>query len=295
MLRSMTAYARASKDSLFGRIVVQISSLNRRHLEVVVNLPREFNIFDTDIKKWVTAQIGRGQVSVDISVSFKEEGPIKVTPNLLLVRQLKKAWEGIASEVGAPLAQAADLTLYVGQENLLTFQQDLVQEDLYRKSLRDVVSEALQQFVVMKVKEGTTLQEDILSRLEKLRSYIRLVSEKCIHTPEKYRQKLLARLQELVPTAMDHEERMLREVAIYSERVDISEEVTRFFSHLDQLEEVLRGQETTVGKKVDFLIQEINREANTIGSKSSEVEIARLVVEAKTELERIREQIQNVE
>ncbi len=295
MLRSMTAYARASKDSSFGRIVVQISSLNRRHLEVVVNLPREFNIFDTDIKKWVTAQIGRGQVSVDISVSFKEEGPIKVTPNLLLVRQLKKAWEGIASEVGAPLAQAADLTLYVGQENLLTFQQDLVQEDLYRKSLRYVISDALQQFVAMKVKEGATLQEDILSRLEKLRSYIRLVSEKCIHTPEKYRQKLLARLQELVPTAMDHEERMLREVAIYSERVDISEEVTRFFSHLDQLEEVLRGQETTVGKKVDFLIQEINREANTIGSKSSEVEIARLVVEAKTELERIREQIQNVE
>ncbi len=291
----MTAYARASKDSSFGRIVVQISSLNRRHLEVVVNLPREFNIFDTDIKKWVTAQIGRGQVSVDISVSFKEEGPIKVTPNLLLVRQLKKAWEGIASEVGAPLAQAADLTLYVGQENLLTFQQDLVQEDLYRKSLRYVISDALQQFVAMKVKEGATLQEDILSRLEKLRSYIRLVSEKCIHTPEKYRQKLLARLQELVPTAMDHEERMLREVAIYSERVDISEEVTRFFSHLDQLEEVLRGQETTVGKKVDFLIQEINREANTIGSKSSEVEIARLVVEAKTELERIREQIQNVE
>ena len=295
MLRSMTAYARASKDSSFGRIVVQISSLNRRHLEVVVNLPREFNIFDTDIKKWVTAQIGRGQVSVDISVSFKEEGPIKVTPNLLLVRQLKKAWEGIASEVGAPLAQAADLTLYVGQENLLTFQQDLVQEDLYRESLRYVISDALQQFVAMKVKEGATLQEDILSRLEKLRSYIRLVSEKCIHTPEKYRQKLLARLQELVPTAMDHEERMLREVAIYSERVDISEEVTRFFSHLDQLEEVLRGQETTVGKKVDFLIQEINREANTIGSKSSEVEIARLVVEAKTELERIREQIQNVE
>ena len=291
----MTAYARASKDSSFGRIVVQISSLNRRHLEVVVNLPREFNIFDTDIKKWVTAQIGRGQVSVDISVSFKEEGPIKVTPNLLLVRQLKRAWEEIAQEVGAPLAQAADLTLYVRQENLLTFQQDLVQEDLYRKSLRDVVSEALQQFVVMKVKEGTTLQEDILSRLEKLRSYIRLVSEKCVHTPEKYRQKLLARLQELVPTAMDHEERMLREVAIYSERVDISEEVTRFFSHLDQLEEVLKGQETTVGKKVDFLIQEINREANTIGSKSAEVEISRLVVEAKTELERIREQIQNVE
>lgn len=295
MLKSMTAYGRAHVVASIGRFVVELYSVNRKHLEINTVLPKELLRYDADIKKWIAAEVGRGQVNVKISLSSDHTTPLVVTPNLALARQLKTAWEAIAQDLGMELNPEMFLKTISRENGILLYDEDAHDEQLYRKVLHEVISQALQQFLAMKVTEGLVLYEDIAARFAKLSLLIKEVALKAPGATTRYRQRLIERLEEVLGGSLENEEKILREVSVYAERVDIAEELTRFDSHLQQVNQLFKGTDHSVGKTLEFLVQEFNREINTIGSKSSDVEVARLVIEIKSELEKIREQIQNIE
>lgn len=296
MLKSMTAYGRACVVTSLGRFVAEIQSVNRKHLEINTFMSRELMRYDADIKKWIAAQVGRGQVNVKITATFDRNIPLLVTPNLALARQLKSAWDAIAQELHLPSEKGFSLELLARESGLLVYEDDIHDEEVYRKSIEEVIVEALKQLVAMKLREGEALYRDIKGRFEKLKPLIKEIAVKSPGATEKYRQKLMERINEVIGReTIENEERILREVCVYAEKVDIAEELTRFESHLQQVNHLLDSDAEALGKTLEFLVQELNREVNTIGSKSSDVDIARMVVEIKTELERVREQIQNIE
>lgn len=293
MLRSMTAYGRASFHSEEGQFVAEIQSVNRKFLDVSIHLPRELMRFENEIKSWLLPYASRGQITVRISAAFEKCAPVMVKPNLPLATQVKEAWSEIIQKLG--LKEAVNAALLSRTDGLLVFEENFADEERYRQALKEVMLQALKGFDGMKRQEGRVLQEDMLVRLKKMQEWMGAIEKKAPDAPKKFRDKLIARLEEVLPGRIENEDRILREVAVYAEKIDIIEEVTRFGSHLKQMQELLEGQDGQVGKKLEFIVQEMNREVNTTGSKSSDIEITRYVIDIKSELERIREQIQNVE
>lgn len=291
----MTAYGRASTISSIGHFIVEIQSVNRKHLEINTFLPKELLRFDADIKKWIGAQVGRGQINVKISVTFDRVSPLVITPNIPLAKQFKAAWDAIALELQLPTDKGFKLSMIADQQGLLLYNEDVKDEELYREALHQAVSEALNHLIAMKQREGQALYQDINARFEKMVPIINEIAIKSPGATEKYRQRLLERIQEVLSGTIEHEERLLREVCLFAEKIDIAEELTRFNSHLEQVSALIRSEAPAIGKTLEFLIQELNREINTISSKSSDIEVTRGAVEIKSELERIREQIQNIE
>jgi uncharacterized protein (TIGR00255 family) len=290
----MTAYGRASLNTKVGHFVIEIQSVNRKFLEIQVVLPRELSQFDIELRKWLSPYLARGQVTIKVGVIFEGPVPFMIRPNLPLARQLKNAWNEIAKELHLEEREFS-LSLLESAEGLLSYEENREEEDHYRLVLKQTLEVAIESFLRMKAQEGAVLQADIVERLEKMRQAMQLVEQKAPFASRKYRDKLVARLEELLPGQVENEERILREVALFAEKVDVMEEITRFFCHLTHFEELLQSTSLSVGKTLEFVLQELNREINTIGSKSSDLDIARSVIDIKSELERIREQIQNVE
>lgn len=295
MLKSMTAYGRATVVAPLGRFSVELQSVNRKHLEINTFLPSELIRYDGDIKKWIAEAIGRGQVSVRVSAAFEQNCPLKVMPNLALAKQVKSAWEALAQDLGLSLDSKQLTTILSRTDDILLYDADIEEEGAYRKILQEAAEAALSELIAMKITEGKALHADIATRINLLENYINEIAAKAPGATDRYRVKLLERIQEVLGASIENEERVLREVCVYAEKVDIAEELTRFNSHLQQARTLLEADVANVGKTLEFLVQEFNREANTIGSKSSDVDITRAVVGIKTELERIREQIQNIE
>jgi uncharacterized protein (TIGR00255 family) len=291
----MTAYGRATKEVSFGRLTAEIQSVNRKHLEVNVFLPREFVRFDGDIKKWVSASIGRGQVTVKFSVVFNQNVPLTIVANIPFALKIQEAAQNLTAALGLPSNNDLTLRLLAEQPDVLMIEEHLEDEDLYRDALQDVFNSALEVFLEMKVQEGHAIYIDISHRLEFLHEEIKKIAHHAPHATKRYRERLTERLKELSTSTIENEERILRELGIFAERIDISEEITLFDAHLEQFSEVISIKNESVAKMLEFLIQELNREINTIGSKSSDLEVSRRVVEIKGSLERIREIIQNVE
>lgn len=295
MLKSMTAYGRSCVISSLGRFSVEMQSVNRKHLEIQTTLPNEFLRFDSDVKKWISAVVGRGQVNVKIHVYFEEKGPLNVLPNLALAAQIQKAWHELAASLNIAIDDKGLINVLARTEGIMLFDEDLNDEEAYKELLHRAVDEALQQLSVMKNKEGKALYEDISGRLNTLSRLIKQIAEKAPGATTRYREKLKKSLEEVFEASIENEERLLREVCVFADKIDIAEELTRFDSHLVQMDHLLKSENQAVGKTLEFLIQELNREINTIGSKSSDADVSRWVIEVKTELERIREQIQNIE
>lgn len=295
MLKSMTAYGRSCVIFPLGRFSVEIQSVNRKHLEINTSLPNEFLRFDADLKKWISEVVGRGQVNVKVRVFFEKESPLTVVPNVALATQIQKAWKELAASLKIAIEEKGLLDVLSRTENILLYSEELQDEQEYKKALKGSVEQALMQLLEMKNKEGQVLYEDISARLHTLQLLIKHIAVKAPGATLKYREKLLERLKEVLGASIENEERVLREVCVYADKIDIVEELTRFNSHLQQARHLLDSKEQAIGKNLEFLLQELNREVNTIGSKSSDVDIARCVIEIKTELERIREQIQNIE
>jgi len=295
MLKSMTAYGRASINTKVGHFIIEIQSVNRKFLEVNVFLPRELGQFDIELKKWLMPHLARGQITVKVNVTFEGAVPFIVRPNLPLARQLKAAWDEIINDLDLHAEKEFRLTLLEEADGLLSYEENRAEEENYRVALKEALEIALKGFMQMKYQEGAVLQLDIASRLETIRKSLAVVEEKKPTATVKYRDKLIARLNEIAPGFIENEDRVLREIAIFAEKIDISEELTRFYCHLSHFEELINGESLSVGKTLEFVLQELNREINTMGSKSSDLEIARAVIDIKSELERIREQIQNIE
>lgn len=294
MLKSMTAYGRASHVSTLGHFIVEIQSLNRKHLEMNILLPKELLRFDADIKKWIAGQVGRGQINVKLSVAFDQVSPFVVTPNINLAKQIKAAWDAIAAELQVPADKGFTLSMLSEEKELLSYEEVVLDEEAYRKVLHEVISDALNKLLAMKLREGESLYQDIARRLDKIALILKDIAVKAPNATERFRQRLLERLQEVLGGTIEHEERLLREVCVFAEKIDIAEELTRLDSHLKQVS-LLLSDDQAIGKTLEFLVQEMNREINTISSKSSDIDISRWTVEVKSELERIREQIQNIE
>lgn len=291
----MTAYGRASLSSSIGRFDIEIQSVNRKHLEFNIFLPKELTRFESDIRKLISQFISRGQVTIKLFAKFDTSTPVSVTANLPLVRQLKKAWDDIANELGLDGARSFSLSLIQNESGLITYGEDLQNEEVYRKMICQAIEEALKGFMDMRNREGRVLQTDIEARLSKMQKGIAQIEKLAPGATEKYRQKLMERINEVVPGSFENEERILREVCLFAEKIDVSEEITRFNSHLKQAQALLQNEAGGQGKTFEFLLQELNREINTIGSKCSDVEVTKCVIDMKSELEKIREQIQNVE
>jgi uncharacterized protein (TIGR00255 family) len=290
MIKSMTAYGRASRTAPIGRWVVEIHSVNRKMLDVHVHLPKEFLLFDRDVRKWVGEGVQRGQVTVRIFM--QDEG--QVSPHYAeLLKDQKKNWEKIANELGYDPRQAVNLNFLVSQMHGLALADVLQEEDALRSSLKETVEEALEEATRMKEREGAALSHDILKRLKLIDHCIPKILERSSLAVERYREKLRERLREFSGAECD--ERILREVVLFAEKLDITEELTRLRSHLDQFYRLLGSDEKSVGRTLDFLTQEMHREINTLASKSSDAEVSFLAVTMKSELEKIREQIQNIE
>ncbi len=295
MLVSMTGFGRAVFDAPFGRLIAEIQSVNRKYLEVFVSLPKEFGRFEHEVRKWVGEALSRGQVSVRIFLIPTAAAIEKLLPDAEFLRELKKGWERLALELRM---DPKEITLSFLMQYLPSQQKVELARDEDMPALHRCVDEALLGMLKMKRAEGKSLAADIEKRLKELAQRVDAIEELSPDAAKKMRQKLFEKMEEVlqqVGKGTETEERLLREVAIFAERVDISEEITRFRSHLEQFHELLASKAGATGRKMDFLIQEMGREVNTIGSKSSDSKISHLVVDMKSELEKMREQIQNIE
>ncbi len=291
----MTAYGKVSYPFSAGRLDVEIQTVNRKHLEIQVFLPSFLLKFDAEVRKWVAAKIARGYVTVKVTAVPNETSPYAITPNRGLAKQIKTAWHQLADDLRIQIDDASLVQILLREENLMVYSEEGASLNLYQEALKSAIHEAIQCCMGMKTQEGNALLADIRSRFEAVRVLVKSIEGRAAGASDRYRQKLLQRLHEILQAPLAEDERLLREVALFAEKIDIAEEITRLKSHLEQAFEVLHAEKDSVGKTMEFILQEMNREANTVGSKCQDVEISRSVIELKSELERIREQIQNVE
>ena len=289
----MTAYGRATTETEVGLFVVEVLSVNRKHLDIQVNLPKVLSCLEVDVRKWVSKAVKRGQVTVRITPRFNNDSPVKVFPNLQAARRLHEAWQTIADDLG--IDEKFSLRMLKDEPGVLTHEDDIENIETYREAVERSLRAALEPMLKMKEVEGSHLEEDFLMRLDSLEGMIGEIETRSEGAPTKFREKLKASMQEVLGGSSELDDRVLQEVCIYAEKVDTNEEITRFKSHIIKMRETIKGESAAVGKTLEFLLQEMGREVNTIGSKSSDLEVAHLVVAIKTELERIREQVQNVE
>ena len=294
MVKSMTGYGRARKI-LSGRdITVEVRSVNNRYLDVTVKLPRAYIFTEDAIKRRVQSAVSRGKVDVFVTIDSTGADETVVTVNEPLAASYLAALRTIAALGGDTLCggySAADVARFPDALTVTKAEEDLesVQADICA-----VADEALFAYNAMRVTEGEKLAADIGSRLDAIETLTGKVEARSPETVREYREKLTARMQEVLQSTAVEEARILTEAAIYADKIAVDEETVRLRSHVSQLRGMLDCDEP-MGRKMDFLIQEVNRESNTIGSKCNDVEIARVVVELKAEVEKIREQVQNIE
>lgn len=292
MPSSMTGYGRGQSQGFGRRITVEMKSVNHRFLEIQVKLPRQYNPFEEKVKNLIKEAVVRGRVDTYINIEETEEIPRSVKVD----KELAIAYYNSLKELGELLQIPQNISLFELcqlPDVLKVEEQELDLEDFWQV-VEEAVSMALKGMTAMRETEGRQLAEDLRHRGDNIRSSLAIIEGRSAIMTDLYRQKLLERLQELhIDVAID-EQRVAMEVAILAERSAITEELVRMKSHLKQLATTLESSEP-MGRKLDFLVQELHREINTIGSKAGDLEISHQVVEVKSELEKIREQVQNLE
>ncbi|MDY4964957.1 MAG: YicC/YloC family endoribonuclease [Dysosmobacter sp.] len=288
----MTGYGRARATRNLRDITVEVRSVNNRYLDCTVKMPRMYAFAEDAVKARVQKAVSRGKVDVFISVDASAADVAKVNVNTALAAQYAEALKALAAVCGGEervtpeqLARFPDvLTVTKADEDLETVSADLCA----------VLDEALASYNAMRAVEGEKLAEDIGGRLSAIEGMTAQVEERSPETVREYREKLTAKMREVLQSTTIDEQRILQEAAIYADKIAVDEETVRLRSHVSQLRGMLASDQP-MGRKMDFLIQELNRESNTIGSKCSNLDIARIVVDLKGEVEKIREQVQNIE
>ena len=290
-VKSMTGYGRAVESRGGREYTVEIRSVNNRYLDCTVKLPRAFSFAEEAVKQAVKAAVSRGKVDVFVTVSNDSVSDVHVRLNEPLVLEYMQAMERM-KELGV----RDDISVSVLSRLPEVFLVEKPQEDeeALKQDLLAVVRKALEAYNTMRSVEGQALENDLRSRGQTILSFVQQVEQGNAVTVADYRARLTAKLQEVLQSTNIDESRILTEAAIFADKVAVDEETVRLRSHLEQMNTMLT-QGGGVGRKLDFLLQEMNREANTIGSKCTDVRLARIVVDIKAELEKIREQTQNVE
>ena len=288
----MTGYGRNQATVDDRDILVEIRSVNNRYYDFSARIPRAYGYLEEKLKNLLQGSISRGKVEICVSVYNTESKDEFIEVN----KSVAKGYIQALRQVNEELALKDDLTLsqLIKLPDVFSVKKIIDDEELIWTSVKTVADTALEKFVQMRETEGEKLKEDVISRLDTITEMIRIVAERSPTITENYRNRLFTKLKEVLSDNNIDEQRILLEAAIFSEKIAVDEETVRLKSHIDQFRELLDLSEP-VGRKLDFLVQEMNREANTIGSKSQDIEITRIVVDIKSEIEKIREQIQNIE
>ena len=292
MISSMTGYGRCEVADNGRKVIVEISSVNHRYLDLNLKMPRLLMYLDDSLKKLVKDEIARGKTEISITYQSTAKDDLCVTVNEALadayLEGLRKIGEGCNVPDDLKLSDLTSLS------ELIVVEKRTGDEEALSKLVQEAMHGALKQFKAMRQREGSHLAKDLLEKNENLRKIVSQIETYSPLVVEGYKKRLENRLGELLENVPVDEARMATEVALFADKCAIDEEVTRLKSHMDQLEEILTVG-GVVGRKLDFLMQEMNREANTIGSKANHYEITKCVVSLKTEMEKIREQVQNIE
>ncbi len=292
MIRSMTGYGKQSLNVEKREYQVEIKSVNHRYLDINIKLPKSISYLEDTIKKEISAKIKRGKIDVFITFENNSQEGKNITINKelakLYIEQLKELAqeEKILNNIEVmDIAKLPDILIVKNDEEDEKIQNELI----------EVVQGAISKIIEMKNIEGNKIEQDLLQRIDKIENKIVEISAKSTGLIEEYVVKLEKRIKEILKTEELDKSRLAQEVVIYADKCSIEEEVTRLKSHIYQFRNLISNNNETIGKKLDFLIQEMNRETNTIGSKANNLEITNGVIDIKTELEDIREQIQNIE
>ena len=292
MVKSMTGYGR-HESVLHGRTLgIEVKSVNNRYLDCNVRLPRVYICAEDGVQRRVKEVISRGKVDVYVNMENNTEEAVSVTLNQPVAAGYMEALRKMAETFGLAPAVSIDLLSKFPD----VFKVDKVPENLEELTadIHAVAEEALRDFDAMRCREGEKLEADLLGRLDTLEDFTHQVEQRSPQTVADYRARLTAKLQEVLADRQLDESRVLTEAAIFADKVAVDEETVRLHSHIAQFRDMLAGG-SPIGRKLDFLIQEMNRETNTIGSKCNNLEISTIVVNMKAEIEKIREQVQNIE
>ncbi len=292
MIKSMTGYGKSEQtiDSL--NVTVEIKSVNHRYFEFSARVPREYGFLEEKLKKYCNSLITRGKVECYVSVEDLEEREMEVNVNETLAAGYVKALKELSERFG--LKDDISPVTLSRYPDVITLHKASEDEERIWNAVKTVAETAVSKFIEMRETEGSKLRGDILSRADYIIECVEFIEGRSPETVREYNEKLKQRMKELLGDAAVDEQRLLNEAAIYADKIAVDEETVRLRSHISQLREFMNSSEA-IGRKLDFLVQEINREANTIGSKAQDVDIAKKVIAIKAEVEKIREQVQNIE
>ncbi len=291
MIRSMTGFGRGTYECEGREYLIEIKSVNHKYSDISIRMPKTLNSLENRIRKEIDKVISRGKIDVYIEFqNFSDKGV-----NLKFNKELAKTYIQNLQELGRETGINFDLNVIdISKMPDILKKDEETDEELIYSELVIALKEALDNFIAMREKEGERLVQDIKNRNDMISSKINEISSFSAGLVEEYVVKLETRIKELLKTDVVDETRLAQEIVIFSDKCSIEEELTRLKSHIAQLYELLKAS-SPIGKKIDFLIQEMNRETNTIASKANSIDITNLVIEVKTEIENIREQIQNIE
>ncbi|MBL7158722.1 MAG: YicC family protein [Candidatus Omnitrophica bacterium] len=293
MIRSMTGFGRSETQDAHSYFICEIKTLNHKFLEMGFRLPNSISIFDDKVKELIKSRINRGKVYLTIT----EEIPHELGRDVFIDEKLAKGYHNKLKKLKGKLSLSGEIKV----SDLISFpgviNQKLTQKNIQRlwPSLRKVVSKSMDKLVREREREGECLSRDIMRRIKKITKAVSVIKRKSNLSVQKYKKKLASRIKELSGNQPMDKGRIEMEVAIYAKNSDISEEITRLNNHIDNFNRTINKASGEVGKKLDFIAQELHREINTVGAKSSDYGISMGVIEAKTEIEKIREQLKNIE
>lgn len=292
MIRSMTGYGKGENEKDGRKFTVEIKSVNHRYNDISIKLPRFMISMEDKIKKNISQKIFRGKTDVFINFETEAQDDVQVKLNEPLARSYVEKLNELKEMFGLETPNALDLVAKF--PDILSTEKVEEEGDVIWEALEPALNEAVENFIHMRETEGETLKKDILLKNQKIKEITDKIKERAPFVVDEYKEKLNARLADLMDKNVIDEQRIAAEITIYSDRCCIDEELTRMYSHIKQLESILES-DGSIGRKLDFLVQEMNREANTTASKSSDITITNAAIELKTEIEKIREQIQNLE
>ena len=292
MLKSMTGYGRVKVENDLREITVELRSVNHRYLDLNIKVPRIYGYLEEMVSKQAQAAIARGKVDIFVSVRAKEGADIRVSPNMAVIQGYVDAIKKVSETYG--LSDEATALSLLRLPDAMEQSKEEADADQLKAEVSAVLDQALTEYNAMREKEGARLVEDVTYRAGLIAQSVDYVEQRSPDCVEEYRQRIAARMTELLDGTEVAQQRILQEAALYADKVNVTEEIVRLRSHLAQLETMLKSP-AAIGRKLDFLVQEMNRETNTIGSKANDFQIAKTVVDMKAEIEKIREQIQNLE
>lgn len=292
MIKSMTGFGRERIVNEKREILVEIRSVNHRYFEFSARTPKAYGYLDEKLKELLKSDVSRGKVEVSVLI-YNQEG---VNAQIEINKELAKGYLGALRGSADELELEDDLTLskIMRLPDIFTVVKQTEDEEVVWNEVKEVAKSALDKFVQMRVVEGEKMYNDINSRLNYLEQAVSVIEEQTPSVVKAYEERLLAKIKETLESNDVDEQRIVTEAAIFADKVAVDEETVRLRSHIAQFRELIKSEEP-VGRKLDFLVQEMNREVNTTGSKAQDLTITRLVVDMKSEIEKIREQIQNIE